>query len=390
MNFLLISNKSPYPPIEGASVVINNFINALVEYAHNVHILAMQTPKYPVIIPTHKNPSISFDYVDVDTNIKLMPLVLHYFLKKPYHITRFTNKQFTFKIEEILKHNKIDIVFFETLFTTQYLPIVRKNSTSYCVFRSHNIEHLIWQRLAKNEKNTLKKHYFRHVAGCLKRYELDIIHMFDAIAAISKTEADYYRQFAKKTFELPVCLPITPQQFPVIKDLFNFYFIGAFDWQPNIEGLRWFAEKVMPLIEHAKPSFQIHIAGRSMPEWMFNLKSPYVRVYGKIDNLQLFLQDKHALIVPLLSGGGIRIKIIEAMAFGKAIVSTSVGAEGIGAIHNENILIADNAENFFASMLKFSENPNFAEQLAGAAVKFAQSKYSNQAVIKKLVDNGIL
>lgn len=390
MRLLVLSNKSPFPPVEGASVEMYHFIHALVSNGHKVSVVTMQTPKFRVQLPENQHPHIRFEYVDVDTTVRFLPLFLCYLQKKSYHIARFTDEQFIKKLTDILNNEQFDVVFFETLFTTQYLTYVRRLSSAMCVYRSHNIEHVIWQRMALQTKNVLKKHYQKHVARTLQKYEERIVSSFDAVAAISIVEAAYYKQHHPRTFVLPAAFPVIKSDFPPSGDIFHVYFIGALNWEPNVEGLRWFIDKVMPFIESAKPKLLIHIAGRAAPSWVMKLKSPYIRVYGQVDDLFAFLADKHALIVPLLSGGGVRIKILEAMAAGKAVISTSIGAEGIGVSHTNEILIADTPEDFAAALIHLSEHPSDAAQLAQKAVRFMESSFSYQALINVLRENQII
>ena len=130
-------------------------------------------------------------------------------------------------------------------------------------------------------------------------------------------------------------------------DVPSLFSIGSMNWMPNEEGIRWFLEQSWPEIHRQYPDLKYYLAGRAMPEWMRTLNMPNVEVLGEVEDAQAFIRSKSIMIVPLFSGSGIRIKIIEGMAAARTIISTSLGAEGIHYTNGENILIANAPCEFF-------------------------------------------
>ena len=158
------------------------------------------------------------------------------------------------------------------------------------------------------------------------------------------------------------------------------------NWIPNEEGIDWFLNKVWDLINMKMPDLKFYLAGREMPDWLINNKKTNVEVVGEVESAQDFINSKVIMIVPLFSGSGIRIKIIEGMALGKAIISTKLGAEGIHYEDNKNILIANTPEEFVDQIEKCIKSKKLCETIGFNARKLIEKKYDNKKIIQNLVD----
>jgi len=383
MNILQICNKSPVPPKEGGPIAMYHLAHALIENDCSVTVFAAHTPKYkPDKESIEKYLSDNYTYYssNIDTSIKISDALNSFVNNRSYHVERFISENFKNDLIKILKSKSFDVVIFETLYMTPYLSIVRKYSKAKCILRSHNIEHQIWERITNNTKNPVKKLYLKQLTYALKKYEKKMLEKYDAIACISPEEINYYFNFIKKT---PVaCVPFGIKKYAFNKknahnyQTNDFYTIGSMDWMPNQEGIKWFLDKVVPIIKTEHPEFKIHIAGRNIPLWIYKYADENIQVVGEVDNVYEFAENKRGIIVPLFSGSGIRIKIIEAMAMGKIVISTSVGAEGIHFEHSKNILIANN-ETEFVKAIKFCyENKLIASEIALAGKRLVENQHN--------------
>jgi len=386
MNILQLCNKSPLPPKEGGSIAMFHLAKALISNGHNVDVLAVTTPKYrpeKTEIEQYLSQSYSWNQGFIDTHVTIGGAVKALFSSGAYHVTRFDNDDFRKQLILILSQKKYDIVIFETLYMSPYLQDVKQHSEAVCVLRSHNIEHQIWQRVAANEKNVFKKLYLRHLASRLEQYERKIVGLYDAIACISEAEQIYYRVIAPgcNATLVPFGMDLNDNLRSVSKGN-GFYHIGAMDWMPNIEGVRWLIQEVVPLLSREPDSPVITLAGRNMPQWVYGHTDAVVEVVGEVENAQAFVDSKSALVVPLLSGSGIRIKIIEAMAAGKAVISTSIGAEGINVTNKENIVIADTPQAFAKAILWLNKNPEIQKQIGENAAQLIQDQHSYATAYK--------
>jgi len=163
------------------------------------------------------------------------------------------------------------------------------------------------------------------------------------------------------------------------------FHLGSMDWLPNIEGVSWFLDHVYPLILQNKNSFKIFLAGKSMPEYFMKLANDQLIVSGRIDDSKSFMADKPIMIVPLLSGGGMRVKIIEGLAMGKTIISTTIGAEGIKYTNKKNILIADSPEEFYSAIVKCTSDIKYCKEIGKNARRLAVNVYENEIIGKELL-----
>lgn len=369
---------------------MNSIITGLLEAGHQVKILAVNSKKYNVSIddiPEDYRLKTGIELIDVDLRVKPLNAFKNLFSKKSYHLERFISKDFTKRLTEVLESDTYDVVQLETLFMTPYVETIRKHSKALVVLRAHNVEHLIWERIAKGTRFFLKRAYINHLAKTLKNYELSAISQVDGIAAITRKDAAYFRKYcATTTIDIPY--GVYPDAFTPnyeIEEKPSFYHIGSMNWIPNEEGIRWFIDNCLEAVTAKVPDFVFHLAGRNMPEWLKELNNPHVDVIGEVPDAKEFVANHDVAIVPLLSGSGIRIKIIESMAMGKAVITTMVGAEGILYDEDVNIIIAENKAQMAEAIRRINENPAKAVEIGKAARKLVEEVYDNRKITERLL-----
>ncbi len=368
---------------------MNAIIRGLIDAGNHVKVLAINTNKYNILyedIPEEfiNQTNIEFEYIDL--SIKTIPAFCNLFTKKSYHVERFISGGFKVRLIEILQQNSFDIIQFETLYITPYINTIKKYTDAKIVLRAHNIEHLIWKRVANTTSNPLKRFYLNHLYKTLKRYELKALDQFDGIATITQKDASILGQYTKTpvrdiSFGVDISKfpePVKDYEFP------SLFHIGAMNWMPNAEGVKWFLMNVWPLVNKKYPDLKFYLAGREMPEWLARSKQTNLVVLGEVDDAWKFIQSKGIMIVPLLSGSGIRIKIIEGMALGKAIISTKIGAEGIQYTDGENILIVKTPDDYLKAVSKCVESLDFTEKIGENARELVIYEHNNKKIIGKL------
>jgi len=395
MNILMLCNKSPWPPLEGGPIAMNAMAEGLVNAGHTVKILAINSNKYsvdPKQIPREYRDKTRIETVYLDLSVKWLPALKCFLSHKSYHIERFISPAFARTLKDILRNEKFDIIQFETLFTTPYIPLISSFSNTRLVLRAHNIEHLIWKRMADNCLNPVKRFYLRHLAKTLREYELSILPTLHGIVAITAKDAEWFQGQAPGIPVTDIPFGIMPDAPPeqgnsTKKDTGNDLFhLGSMNWQPNLEGIRWFVKNVWPELHQNFPDLKLHLAGRAMPEWMVRMKMPGVFVDGEVEDAAVYMQSHGIMVVPLFSGSGIRIKIIEGMRAGKTIITTSVGAEGIDYSDRKNILIANNKEEFIHAVRQCQANPDLVRILGVNARELVISRHNNSLLMEKLTD----
>ena len=255
------------------------------------------------------------------------------------------------------------------------------------VLRAHNVEHLIWDRIAKKTKFPPKKWYINHLVRTLKKYELDVINKVDGIAAITYRDAAYFRgETAVPVIDIPY--GVNPDDFKPkyeVKEKPTLYHIGSMNWMPNEEGISWFLNNVWEKLSSKEPELVLNLAGRHMPKWLTKLKRKNINVLGEVPDAKEFIRDNDIAIVPLLSGSGIRIKIIESMAMGRTVITTMIGAEGIQYSEYENIIIADSPAKMIEVIRKIIKEPKEAQRIGRNARKLVEEVYDNKKIIDRLM-----
>lgn len=391
MKVLQLSHKPPFPPKDGGCLAIDNITQGLINSGIDIKILTIETLKHPFekeIIPKDYMVKTGIESVFVDTKLNIVDAFSNLVTQDSYNISRFFTPDFDHVLQTELANKDYNIVHLESLFMTPYISTVRMHSDARIVLRSHNLEYIIWERLSKQTGSVAKKTYLKLLARQLKKYELDVLNQVDGIAAISKRDANDFKKLGcKRPIEIiPFGLNIQkykPDDHPNMT--FDLFHLGSMDWSPNIEGLEWFLDEIWPAINSKSSEVQFYLAGRDMPESFFKINSPNIVVVGEVEDAMKFIKSKSVMVVPLLSGGGIRVKIIEGMALGKAIISTSVGAEGIHYTHKKDIWIANTPNEFAEAVHYFENNPEKIFELGNNARKLVEREYANEVIIEKLL-----
>ena len=389
MRILFLCNKSPWPSKEGGPIAMNMLIEGMIEAGHIVKVLAVNSFKYnikPGDIPQAYLKKTGIELIDVDLRVKAFPALTNLFTSHSYHVERFISAAFADRLIEGLHESAYDIVQLETLVMASYIDVIRRNSKAKIILRAHNIEHLIWERVAANSSNPFKKWYINHLARTLKLFELTVSDLVDGVAAITAKDAEFFSSHSEKPVTA-IPFGINPADY-IVKEKANkfptIFIIGAMNWIPNQEGVRWFLQNVWTDLHQRYPSLRFHIAGREMPRWMKDLSLANVLVEGEVDDASDFYAANDIMIVPLFSGSGIRVKVIEAMAYGKTVVSTSLGAEGIEYNRGENLLIADLACEFFEMISVCIEHPEVLQKIGLCARTLIESVYDRKKIIAEL------
>ncbi len=397
MKILFLCNKSPWPAKEGGPMAMNMLVTGLIDAGHQVRVLAVNSYKFNVDISSIPDDYLSatrLELIDIDLKVKIWPAFQNLFSGKSYHVERFISSKFRNKLVECLQEETFDIIQLETLFMTPYIKDIRKYSVAKIILRAHNIEHLIWERIAAESKMLLKKYYLRHLASSLKKYECEILPLMDGIAAITPTDADFFRSVIQTSFpfsqvavtDIPFGIdPGKYQKGSGTSEFPSLFTLGSMNWIPNQEGIRWFLINVWPDVHKQFPELKYYLAGREMPEWMLKLEQPNVVILGEVEQAIDFIQSKAIMVVPLFSGSGIRIKIIEAMAAGKTVITTSLGAEGIHYTNHQDLLIANLPCEFFEMISVCISDRETCEKIGNHARKLVEKGYNKKKIIEKLM-----
>ena len=388
LKILLLTPRIPYPLRDGGSIAMNQTLEGYVALGFEVSLLTMNTSRHWVeentLPPVYQNLSI-YRSVYLNTRINPLSAFFNLFTDQSYNVARFIDKEFEKELIALLNQEEFDIIQFESIYTAPYLKTVRKYSQAKCVCRVHNIEYQIWQRLSENENSFLKRKYLELLTNRLKSFELDILQKFDVLLPISKKEEEFFlNNSINKCYYLPFGTDTTNEIPLVNMDVNSIFHIGSMDWAPNVEGVQWFLDHVWNIAQHELKQVSLFLAGKNMPPSMRSRESDRLHIVGEVDDVKLFSLEKNIMIVPILSGAGIRIKIIEAMSLGKTIVTTSTGAEGIGATSGQHLLVADTPALFCEALYTCFAQPEEALRIGRNAREFVQTHYQKEKIYADL------
>ncbi len=394
MQILILNSKFPFPFKDGGAIATYNLVKGLSNYFSKTYLLSFNTKKHFIEyenIPKKLFSKIFIDNFYINTDIKpLKALKNLLFSKKPYILERFYNKDFEAKLIKILKSNKFDIVQIEGLYLMQYANIVKKHSNALISYRAHNIEHEIWQSLSENNKNILLKYYSKNLTQRIFKYEKSVINKYDILIPISESDEVKFVKLGnnKPSITISVGFDKPENKVETVKTVVqSLYFIGSLEWQPNTEGILWFLKYCWQDLKKKYPNLKFYIAGRNAHQsFIDKLKYKDIIFEGELDDISEFIKYKRIMLVPLLSGSGMRVKIIEAFMHKKAVVSTSIGARGTITKNNKHLLIADNPNDFINQISKLIEDDNLYDSIIKNGYNLFLNEFDNSEISKQLFD----
>ena len=385
MKILQLCPRVPFPPVDGGAIAMVSMREGLEENGCTVKVFCFNTTKHPVRIDGLDQSLVrrlGLESVDVDNRVRPINAFLNLVRNKSYHLSRFSSKAFEGKLEEILKRERFDAVILESIFMQEAIPVIRKMSSAPVILRAHNVEHAIWQGLAATVKNPWKRWYLKRLAGQLEREEKRILSEVDGIIAITEDDARTIESLISKVpvFVSPTGIHVENYKWNPDPNPLIVAHIGAMDWQPNVEGIRWFLNEIWPKVFAVIPEARLKLAGKNMPDSLMQYGKAEVSVQGFVSDAHEFLFEAGVVVIPLLNGSGMRIKLLESMALGKAIVSTGIGCEGVPVRNGNEIRIADTSQDFADALIDLLRNHDLQSQMRVKARELVAERFDNRSI----------
>ncbi len=392
MKILLLCKKFPYPLNCGEAIAVSYLSKALYKQGCEITLLAMNTTKHPFDLkdlPESYNFFKKLVTVDIDNQVTTFGAFKNLFSTSSYHVDRFVSNDYALKLKELLLEDRYDVVQLETLYLSPYIGLIRQYSDALVVMRAHNIEHEIWHRIGENTHFFPKRWYLGYLADKLKNFELAALSAYDFLVPISDRDLKKYRALGYKNgaHTIPIGLDLSAYNYQKIDSALDLSvsFIGGFDWLPNKEGILWFLDKIWPSLHKKFPRLKLHVAGRNMPKVMLKYRSMNVVAEGDVEDSREFMLRHPISLVPILSGSGTRVKILEAMALGRIVVSTGVGLEGIDVVHKNQVLVADDLAGFTDAFSFLYGEHEEIERMSMAARDFVKKHYDYDVLAEQLI-----
>lgn len=391
MKVLILSDRVPFPPNSGYPIVVYNTIKGLLRLGVDVTLFSINQSKHQVDVDDIYDPvfeQINFHSFNIDTEVNIWGAFFNIFSNESYNVSRFYDDDAAKIVEGILREQEFDIIQFEGLFVVPYLDIVKAHSKAKLIYRAHHIAFDVWEKSAAREQFRPRKKYLEFLARRLKVYETEQINRFHQVFAISEPDRQSILLMGCQTrlAVFPVALDFEKYKTDVSKTSFpTLFHLGAMDWRPNKEGLEWFLDEIWPDIEKLSGELRFYIAGKNMQKQFFDYDSENLIVEGEVFDAVEFMNSKAIMIVPLLSGSGMRVKIIEGMAMQKCIIATTMAAEGINCKHGKDILIADTPDDFYRCILQCITQPKKWTEIGENARKTFERDHEVNSSAKRML-----
>jgi sugar transferase (PEP-CTERM/EpsH1 system associated) len=300
------------------------------------------------------------------------------FSSEPYGITKYCRPEVSRGLRALLEQENYDIILCDFMAAAGVIPW---DCATPKVLFTHNVEATIWRRHYEVASNVIWKaiswQEWRKMEAAERRY----LRLADRVLAVSETDRDAFATFLdfEKLTVIPTGVDVEYfQPLPGEETANSLVFTGSMDWLPNEDAIFYFADTILPLMREHSPEVFLDVVGRNPSRKLQALaeSEKSIRLTGWVDDIRPFVGRGSVYIVPLRIGGGTRLKIFEAMAMGKAVVSTSVGAEGLAVRSGENIVLADTPNDFAQAVISLLRDPRRRQQLGAAARTLVQENYS--------------
>ena len=316
-------------------------------------------------------------------------LFSNFFSSLPYSVAKLRSKEIQGKCAAELAANDVDYLVVDFVHAAVNLPgAIRLPSIVF----QHNVEAVIWERLYQQQVKPALRKYYAMQWRRMFEFERDACRRFDTVIAVSETDAERMRTDYGLKHVIAIPTAVDTDYFrpdsTVGREPNTLVFTGSLDWTPNIDGLLWYIEHVMPAVAQAVPNVMLKVVGRNpRPEFVDRIKHcTRVELVGRVPDVRPYIQAAVASVVPLLVGGGTRMKIFESLAVNTPVVSTTIGAEGLPLNHGQHVLIADSPEDFARETIKLLVDPVYSSTLGQRGGDYVREKFGAAAVAREFAE----
>lgn len=415
MKILVVGNRVPWPLHDGGAIATYGMLRSLAENGAEVDFFSFNTKKHfaeNAIIEKYFG-FCKVHLVSLDASVKPLKALWNLLFGGSYHMERYDNLEAAVELYDLIQSSNYDCVMAEGLYS---IPItlrvmnqlsmeadglgsneIHDNSNESVqkkpikwVYRSHNLEYQIWERLAISGQRPLKRWYLALQSKRLKRYEIDAWCQMDAIVPIVETDSLVIRTALTEIQQINggdsvSCQPkiyvyqpgiAIESPFAFVHRPLSIFHIGSMEWQANEQGVMWFLKKVWPRVLSAQPNVKFHLAGKGLSKTDPRFFQSGIVNHGEVDDAEEFMQNHGIMVVPIQAGSGIRIKSLEAMALGVPVVSTSVGAQGLTVESGTQMIIADDPAGFADGIIQLLLNPAASQAMTQHARVYVEQHHN--------------
>ena len=397
MKILFITNLIPYPLDNGGKIKTYNILEILSE-ENEIDLFAFyENEKERESIDFLKRKFRNVVGVEKILTTKknifymLTIAIKSIFSKYPFVILKYIDKKMRNLLEEYILDNNYDLIYIDHLQLGVYYDVLKKTNKKIYL-DEHNCEYQILKRKFHDESSILKKIFFGLEYKKLKKFEETIINKVDKVIVLSDEDKKLLMSNKNEDKFINIPIPIKTNYKKIIgskiQDEINLIFLGTLTWYPNAQGIEWFVDNVIPILERNEIKYKLHIVGKDPSISLIEKckENDNVIITGYVDSIDEYIDKCDIMIVPIFIGSGMRVKILEGLGKRIPIISTSIGAEGIEIKNNKNILLANNENEFVESIINL-KNKELYETLQVNGYETFNNLYSIEAISKKYKDD---
>lgn len=403
MKILWLSHFIPYPPKGGVLQRGYHLLKQTARY-HEVHLLAFNQKELigPLFNSVEEGveearshlgeycSSIEFMDLPCDTSSwsKRWLALKSLFTSAPYTMNWLLSPEYGNRIAELVKEHNFDFVHFDTISLAPFLLYCSNIPNS---LDHHNIESHMLIRRASKESNFLKRMYFLQEGRRLEKFEKEYCPQFNFNFTCSDVDTQRLEEISPASKVHTIANGVDTEFFKPNKDIEKkerLIFVGTLSWYPNIEAVDFIAENIWPLVKEKYPNLTVDIIGANPPKNLVELseKEERFNVHGFVDDILGFLHEAKCYVCPIKDGGGTKLKIVDALSIGMAIVADEIACEGIEVTDGKDVLFAQSGQEYLTQISKVLEEDSLRESLEDNARILAESTYSYDAIGKQLSD----
>jgi sugar transferase (PEP-CTERM/EpsH1 system associated) len=379
---LVIMGRVPWPLDDGWKMRSGNLLKGLLDLGARIDLVSFGDPTSPA--PDELRSRLArVELVPRRKSYAATDLLLGLVGGTPFSVLNYRDDALRDRVGELARGGSYDMLLVEDVVMAQYAAAV---DAKIKFLDMHNVESHLLQRYAADEPNIARSWYASLTAAKLARYEREIAGRFTEIFVCSDEDRRRLNTQQSTTAIRVVPNGIDPSYFSArqVQEDGSIVFVGSMDYHANISGALHFANEILPRIHARLPDVRTYIVGKNPSREVRRLASENVIVTGAVPDVRPYLAAAGVSVVPLLVGGGTRLKILESMAMGKAIVSSTVGAEGIAVEDGDTIMLADDPDSFAQRVVELLEAPDRAREMGRRARAFVLERYAWSAIVRTI------
>lgn len=387
LKILHISPNFPFPPDDGGRIVIYNSYKYLKAAGNHINFICLSkeniAEKYIRQFDIDSHPEV-YEDTSISSYWRIISCLV---LGKSYFINKFFSQKFLSVLTERITASDYDVLHFEGLHMVPYVVQIRKKfPEARIVVRLHNIESQIFRRFSKNTENIFLKSFFKRESKLITEIETWLYENIPNVVFIS--EEDRNNSLINKynnSNSYVLSAGVDSEYFAGLDNSKprSLLYLGSMDWKPNEDAVIWFIEKVYEKLLIQFPDLKFYIVGKNPSARLKAMANENIIITGRVDDVRPYIKETSISVIPIRVGGGMRVKILELMASGKPIVTSTIGAEGICYTRNKDIMIADTENEFISVLSELLNNPERLKKIGENARITVVNHYSWNSIISQ-------